>query len=315
MKFESILDSIGDTPLVRLKGSERNGKGGNGKGGNGKVPVYAKLERWNPGGSVKDRIALAMIEAAEESGELTKDKIILEPTSGNTGIGLALVAAAKGYRLTLVMPESMSIERRKMIGAYGAEIVLTPAEERTDGAIQKAHEMAKDEKYFMPEQFSNVNNPKIHYKATAEEILKDTNGEVTHFVAGMGTGGTLMGVSRNLKEHNPGIKIVGVEPVPGHKLQGMKNMATEMKPSIYNEKEVDEVVQVEDKLAHEASRRLAREEGILVGMSSGAAAHVALEYAKRLDKGLVIVVFPDGGEKYLSTALFEPPADACPRIL
>ena len=301
MKFESILDSIGATPLVRLKESK----------GKGRVPVYAKLERWNPGGSVKDRIALAMVEAAEESKELTKDKIILEPTSGNTGIGLALVAAAKGYRLTLVMPESMSIERRKMIAAYGAKIVLTPAGERTDGAIQKAHEMAKDKKYFMPEQFSNVNNPKIHYKTTAEEIWKDTKGKVTHFVAGMGTGGTLMGVSRNLKEHDQKIKIVGVEPVPGHKLQGMKNMETEMKPSIYNEKEVDEVIQVEDKLAHEASRRLARAEGILVGMSSGAAAHVALEYAKRLETGLVVVVLPDGGEKYLSTTLFEPPTDAC----
>jgi len=305
MIYESILDSIGDTPLVRLKRSGRNVK----------VPVYAKLERWNPGGSVKDRIAIAMIEAAEESGELTKDKIILEPTSGNTGIGLAMVGAAKGYRVKLVMPECVSVERRKILAAYGAEIVLTPAAEKTDGAINKAREMAKDLKYFMPDQFSNENNPQIHYETTAEEVLRDTNGRITHFIAGMGTGGTLMGVARRLKKYDSKIKIIGVEPMPNHRLQGLKNMETELRPQIYDQEEIDEVIRVEDRSAHEEARRLAKEEGILVGMSSGAAAHVALEYAKKLDDGLIVVVFPDGGEKYLSTCLFELPADSFRCIL
>lgn len=294
--YDNILQTIGNTPLVRINKLNPNKK----------VKLYAKVERFNPGGSVKDRIGLSMIEAAEKSGELTKDKIILEPTSGNTGIGIAMVAVVKGYKCLFAMAESASLERRKILKALGADILLTDPEKGTDGAIEKAYTLVREqpEKYFMPDQFNNKNNWKAHYNTTAEEIWEQTKGRITMFVAGIGTSGTLMGVSKKLKEYNKDIKIIAAEPLLGHKLQGLKNMKEAYKPSIYDRKFLDEKVPVKDEVGFEMARKLAKEEGIFVGMSSGAALHVALEKIKKLDKGLVIVLFPDGGEKYLSTKLF-----------
>lgn len=294
--YDNVLQTIGNTPLVRINRVNPNKK----------VPIYAKLERFNPGGSVKDRIGLSMIEAAEKSGELTKDKIILEPTSGNTGIGVAMVATVKGYKTLFVMSESASIERRKILKAFGADILLTDPKKGTDGAIEKAYTMARDEpdKYFMPDQFNNADNWKAHYHGTGEEIWKQTGGKVTMFVAGIGTSGTLTGVSRRLKEHNKDIKIIAAEPLLGHKLQGLKNMKEAYKPSIYDKSLLDEKVPVKDEYGFEMARRLALEEGIFVGMSAGAAMHVAAEQAKKMKEGLIVVLFPDGGEKYLSTTLF-----------
>ncbi|MBU0628188.1 MAG: cysteine synthase family protein [Nanoarchaeota archaeon] len=296
MLYKNILETIGNTPLVRINRLNPNKN----------VEVYAKLERFNPGGSVKERIGLAMIEAAEKSGELTKDKIILEPTSGNTGIGIAMVATVKGYKTLFVMSEGASVERRKILKAFGADILLTDPKKGTDGAIEKAYEMARDEpdKYFMPDQFNNENNWKAHYNGTGEEIWKQTNGKVTMFVAGIGTSGTLTGVSKRLKEHNKDIKIIAAEPLLGHKLQGLKNMKEAYKPSIYDKAWLDEKVPVKDEDGFEMAKKLAKSEGIFVGMSSGAAMHVALEKAKDMKEGLIVVLLPDGGEKYLSTTLF-----------
>lgn len=293
---KNILETIGDTPLVKINKLNPNKK----------VELYAKLEKFNPGGSVKDRIGLAMIEAGEKSGELTKDKILLEPTSGNTGIGLAMVAAVKGYKTLFVMAESVSIERRKILKAFGADILLTDPTKGTDGAIEKAYTMAREEpdKYFMPDQFNNENNWKAHYDGTGEEIWKQTDGKVTMFVGGIGTSGTLMGVSKRLKEYNKDIKIIAAEPILGHKVQGLKNMKEAYKPSIYDKKWLDEKVVVQDEDAYEMARRLTKEEAIFSGMSCGAAMHVALEKVKDMDSGLVVVLLPDGGEKYLSTTLF-----------
>jgi len=295
---ENILESIGHTPLVKIRRLNPNPR----------VTIAAKLEGTNPGGSVKDRIALYMINTAEKTGELTKDKIILEPTSGNTGIGLAMIAAVKGYRMLVTMSEWMSEERRKMLEAFGAEIILTPGEKGTDGAIEKAHELyAKNpELYFMPNQYDNPSNVLAHYETTAVEIWEQTKGEITHFVAGMGTTGTLMGCSRRLKEFNPDIKIIGVEPYKDHKIQGLKNMEEAIVPKIYNPALLDEKINVADEDAFAMTRRLAREEGIFCGMSSGAAFHVAVELAKKLDEGLIVTLFPDRGEKYLSTPLYLP---------
>jgi cysteine synthase len=294
-KYENMMQMIGRTPLVRINRMNVNPG----------VTVYAKLEKFNPGGSVKDRIALRMIEAAEQAGILTKDKTIIEPTSGNTGIGLALVAALKGYRLELVMPKNMSVERKKMLKAYGAKLIHTDATQGMDGAIMLAHKMARNtEKYVMLNQFENEANANAHYETTAKEILDDVP-EITVFVAGMGTGGTLMGVSRRLKEHNPGIRIVGVEPLPGHRVQGLKNMDTQMVPKIYDPGRIDEKVNVKDDDAFETARRLVREEGMFVGMSSGAAMHAALKKAMEMEKGTIVVLLADGGEKYISTPLFE----------
>jgi cysteinyl-tRNA synthetase len=247
-----------------------------------------------------------MIEAAEKSGELTKDKVILEPTSGNTGIGIALVSVIKGYKVLLTMPESVSIERRKILRALGADLLLTPKEKGTDGAIEKAYKMAREEKekYVLLDQFNNEDNWKAHYNGTAEEIWKQTKGKVTMFVAGMGTSGTLMGVSRKLKEYNPKIKIVGVEPILGHKIQGLKNMKEAYKPGIFDKTRLDERIIVQDGDAYEMARKLAKEEGLFVGMSSGAAMFAALQKARELNEGLIVVLLPDGGEKYLSTTLF-----------
>ncbi len=290
----NVLDLIGETPLVELKKVNPNPD----------VKLSAKLEMFNPGGSVKDRIAKEMIETAEKSGELTKDKTILEPTSGNTGIGLALVAAVKGYKIALVMPRSVSMERRRILRALGAKILLTPGKKGTDGAIEKAYELArKGDRYFMPDQFNNPANALAHFKTTGPEIWRQTKGKVTAFVAGMGTGGTLMGVGKFLKEK--GVKVIGVEPKMGHHVQGLKNMKEAYKPSIYDKHLLDQKVNFEDEDAFQAARELAKKEGILAGMSSGAALHIAIEKANELKRGVVVVMFPDGGERYLSTNLFK----------
>jgi len=246
-----------------------------------------------------------MVEGAERKRELTKNKIILEATSGNTGIGLALVCAVKKYKLLLTMPESVSIERRKILKALGAEILLTSAKDGTDGAIEKAYEMArKNNKYWLADQFNNPDNWKAHYYGTAEEIWQDTDGKITHFVGSIGTTGTLMGVSKRLKKYNPKIQIIGVEPFLGHKIQGLKNMKEAYKPGIYDKTRLDKKINVNDANAYEMARKIAKKEGIFVGMSSGAAMFGALQVIKGLEKGLVVVLFPDGGERYLSTNLF-----------
>ena len=293
--YKNILQLIGNTPLVKINRLNPNKK----------VDLYAKLEFLNPGGSIKDRIALSMIEGAEKRKELTKNKIILEGTSGNTGIGLALVCAVKRYKLLLTMPESASLERRKILKALGADILLTSAKSGTDGAIEKAYEMArKNNKYWLADQFNNPENWKAHYYGTAEEIWRDTHGKITHLVAGMGTSGTLMGVSRRLKEYDPKIQIIGIEPFLGHKIQGLKNMKEAYKPGIYDKTRLDKKINVNDENAYEMARKIATKEGIFVGMSSGAAMFGVLQVIKGLEKGLVVVLFPDGGERYLSTNLF-----------
>jgi len=289
------LALIGDTPLVKLRHFSSP-----------QVEIWAKLEMFNPGGSVKDRPALYMIEDAEARGVLTKGKIVLEPTSGNTGIGLAMVCSLKGYRIKVVMPETMSVERRLLVQAYGGEIVLTPGELGTDGAIEKALEMVEEdpETYFMPNQFENPANPRSHYETTGVEILAQTKGQVTAFIAGIGTSGTLMGVGRRLKEHDPSILVVGVEPYPKHGIQGLKSLAEARKPTIFDPCLPDKIIKVRDEDAIAITRELARKEAILVGMSSGAALYGALELARELDRGKIVVIFPDGGERYLSTDLF-----------
>ncbi len=293
--YKNILQLIGNTPLVKINRSNPNKK----------IELYAKLEFFNPGSSVKDRIALSMVEGAERKRELTKNKIVLEATSGNTGIGLALVCAVKKYKLFLTMPESVSVERRKILKALGAEILLTSAKDGTDGAIEKAYEMArKNNKYWLADQFNNPENWKAHYYGTAEEIWQDTDGKITHFVGSMGTTGTLMGVSKRLKKYNPKIQIIGVEPFLGHKIQGLKNMKEAYKPGIYDKTRLDKKINVNDANAYEMARKIAKKEGIFVGMSSGAAMFGALEVIKSLKKGLVVVLFPDSGERYLSTNLF-----------
>jgi S-sulfo-L-cysteine synthase (O-acetyl-L-serine-dependent) len=293
---KTVLDLIGNTPIVRINKLNQNTK----------VRIFAKLEGKNPGGSIKDRIALKMIEAAEKDGELTRDKTILEPTSGNTGIGLAMVAAVKGYKIKVVMPESASIERRKMLKAFGAEIILTDEQNGTDGAIKKAREIAlkNNDNYFMPNQFANKNNILAHYETTCQEIIRQMNGKIDVFVAGMGTTGTLMGIGARLKKFNPKIRIIGVEPVIGHKVQGLKNMTEAFIPEIYDSTLLDEKINVNDEDSFMTARKLAREEGILAGMSSGAAMFAAIQTAAKMKRGSIVVIFPDGGEKYLSTELF-----------
>jgi S-sulfo-L-cysteine synthase (O-acetyl-L-serine-dependent) len=293
----SVLESIGNTPLVELKNVNPNPK----------VRILAKLEGSNPGGSVKDRPAYYMIKKAEQDGMLTPDKIILEATSGNTGIGLAMVAAARGYRLKLTMPACVSLERRSILEALGAELVLTPAEKGTDGAIMAArdiHEGSPDI-YYMPDQFSNPNNILAHYETTGPEIIEQTSGAVTHFVTGIGTTGTVMGVGRRLKEHNPAIKIVGVEPVMGHKIQGLKNMQEAIVPMIFDPAMLDDKIVIDDDTAYATARDLALKEGIFVGMSSGASMAGAIRVAMGLGSGVVVTVFPDRGDRYLSTTLFK----------
>ena len=295
--YKNILQTIGGTPLVRINRLNPNKN----------VTIWAKIEGFNPTSSIKDRIALKMIEQAENEGRLTNSKTIIEPTSGNTGIGLAMIGAVKGYDVEIVMSSAVSVERQKMIKAFGAKVTLTDAELGTDGAIQKARELVREypDKYFMPDQFSNQYNKIIHYKTTAEEIWKDTAGEIDFFVSAIGTSGTIMGVGRALKENNPKIRIVCAHPVKGHYIQGLKNMEEAIVPAIYDPSQIDETVMVETKVAYEMAREIIKKEGIFVGMSSGAAMYAAIEIAKKIETGNIVVIFPDRGEKYLSTDLFQ----------
>ncbi len=301
---KNVIELIGNTPLVRLNRLTAGAS----------ADVVAKLEFYNPAHSVKDRIGAAMIEAAEKSGELTKEKIIIEPTSGNTGIAIAMVAAAKGYHCILTMPETMSKERRMLLRAYGAELILTPGAEGMAGAIRRAEEIAaSDAKFFMPQQFNNPANPEIHRKTTAEEIWRDTEGQVDLLVAGVGTGGTITGVGELLKSRKPSVRVVAVEPdgspvlsggLKGpHKIQGL---GAGFVPAILNTNIYDEIIRVKDDDAMETARRMAKEEGLLVGISSGAATWAALQVASRQENAgkLVVVIIPSFGERYLSTALF-----------
>lgn len=298
-----ILSAIGNTPLIELKNLNRNAR----------VRIFGKFEGCNPGGSVKDRPALYMVRKAEESGELTRDKVILEPTSGNTGIALAMIGAARGYRVKLVMPECVSNERYRTLAAFGAEIVLTPEKEGTDGAIRKAHQIVSEEpeKYYMPNQFENENNTLAHYETTGPEIFAQTKGEIDVFVAGMGTTGTLMGAGRYLKEQRPDLRIVGIEPVKGHSIQGLKNMEESIVPKIYRPELLDEKIVIDDEEAFRMARLLATREGVFVGMSSGAAVAGALRVAERMRSGTIVVILPDRGDRYLSTTLFRSICAKC----
>jgi len=306
---EDVTQLVGNTPLVRLRRVTEGAV----------ADVVAKLEYFNPGGSVKDRIGVAMLDAAEEAGLLKPDTIILEPTSGNTGIALAMVAAARGYKLVLTMPDTMSIERRVLLRAYGAELVLTPGKDGMPGAIAKAEELAKsDQRYFVPQQFENPANPAIHRATTAEEVWKQTDGKIDFFISGVGTGGTITGVAQALKERKPDAKFIAVEPAASPVLSGgqkgphpIQGIGAGFIPPVLDEDLVDEIITVGNDDALNLARRLAKEEGLLVGISSGAAVVAALQVARRSEnKGkLVVVVLPSSGERYLSTVLFSDLAD------
>jgi cysteine synthase B len=293
----NIIELIGNTPMVKINKLNPNKN----------VNIYAKLEGFNPTGSIKDRIAIKMIEQAEAEGKLKKGMTIIEPTSGNTGIGLAMIGVVKGYNVEIVMSSAVSVERVKMIQALGGKATLTDAKLGTDGAIIKARELVKKypNKYFMPDQFSNKYNKITHYRTTADEIWKQTGGMIDYFVSAIGTSGTIMGIGKYLKEKNPNIKIVCAEPVKGHYIQGLKNMEEALVPSIYNPEKIDIKIMVESEDAFEISRQIAKKEGVLVGMSSGAAMLAAIEVAKKIKSGNIVVIFPDRGEKYLSTGLFK----------
>jgi cysteine synthase len=298
MNAKNVLDLIGNTPMVEIRRLNPNPN----------VELYIKLEKCNPGGSVKDRIAKYMIAQAEKSGQLTSGKTVIEPTSGNTGIGLALVCRAKGYDLVLVMPETMSLERRQILISLGAKILLSDGSKGMDGAEDLAHEIVNrnPDRYFMPNQFANEANVLAHYETTGEEIWRDTAGRVTHFIAGIGTTGTLMGISKRLKEYNPAVQVIGVQPESGTAIQGLKDLRSQYVPSIWKPELVDEIYDVNPKVAEEASRLLTLQEAIFVGPSSGAIFHVAAEKAKAIEKGVLVAIAPDGGEKYLSTTLCDP---------
>jgi S-sulfo-L-cysteine synthase (O-acetyl-L-serine-dependent) len=300
----SLLSAIGNTPLIELPNVSTNPA----------VKIFGKLEGCNPGGSVKDRPAYYMIKRAEESGQLTHDKIILEPTSGNTGIALAMIGAAKGYSVKLFMPECVSSERRLILEALGADVLLTPAKEGTDGAIRRAHALfeAEPDKYFMPNQYDNESNVLAHYETTGPEIFRQTHGAIDVLVAGMGTGGTLMGLARYLREKKPKVKVVGVEPTLGHAIQGLKNMHESIVPKIYREESLDEKIVIEDGEAFEVTRVLAQKEGVFVGMSSGAAMAGALRVASWLKRGTIAVILPDRGDRYLSVTQFRSICAKCP---
>jgi len=295
--YNGILEAIGNTPLVKIKNINPNPK----------VRIYAKLEGFNPTGSIKDRIAVKMIEQAEQSEALKKDMIIIEPTSGNTGISLAMIGTIKGYKVHIVMSSAVSIERRNMIKAFGAEIILTDAELGTDGAIIKCRELIAENPgmYFNPNQFSNEYNKIAHYSTTAQEIWDQTDGKLTHFVSALGTSGTIMGIGLKLKELNPAIKVIEAHPEKGHYIQGLKNMDEAIVPELYDVSQIDESVMIDTQDAYEMARRIVIEEGIFVGMSSGAAMIAAAEVAKSIDSGFIVTIFADRGEKYLSTDLFK----------
>lgn len=301
MVKDHILGTIGSTPMVRI----------NRLCPNSKVNIFAKLEGFNPTGSIKDRIALRMVESAEREGRLRKGHTIIEPTSGNTGIGLAIAGIVKGYPVEIVMSSAVSIERRKIIRSYGAKVILTPAEEGTDGAIRLARKMVAEhpDKYFMPDQFANAANYLAHYEKTAIEIWQQTDGQIDYLVCAVGTSGTLMGLSRFLRTMKPDIKVVCAHPIKGHYIQGLKNMEEAIVPEIYNPSLIDVQEMIESEEAIEMARQIIAKEGIFAGMSSGAAMIAALRTAEKIEKGNIVVVFPDRAEKYLSTTMFEPFAD------
>ena len=301
MVKKNILETIGNTPMVRI--NNLYVKPG--------VNIYAKLEGFNPTGSIKDRIAMQMIKQAEREGKLVPGKTIIEPTSGNTGIGLAIIGIVKGYDVEIVMSEAVSVERRKIIRSYGGKVILTPAAEGTDGAIRLAHKLVEETpgKYFMPDQFSNAGNYQAHYENTAIEIWQQTEGEIDYLVSALGTSGTIMGVSRFLKKMQPNIKVVSAHPVKGHYIQGLKNMDEAIVPAIYDPSRIDIQVMVESEEAIAMAREIIAKEGIFAGMSSGAAMLAALRTAERIDAGNIVVIFPDRAEKYLSTSMFDDLAD------
>ena len=296
MQFASLPDAIGHTPLVELPRLSPKPS----------VRLFAKLEWYNPTGSVKDRVARYMLEQAEASGQLTRDKIILEPTSGNTGIALAMLAHRKGYRMVAVMPESVSEERRQLLELFGAELVLTDGAKGSNGAIAVAQEMARDSRYFMPYQYGNPANPQAHYETTGPEILADL-ADIDAFVAGMGTGGTLMGVGRRLKEHNPRTLVVAVEPHPGEQVQGLRSLDEGFIPPIVDLSLLDRKIVVTSDEALVMTRTLTEQEGLFAGISSGAVLKGALRVAERLERGNIVCLFADGGWKYLSTGLWTRP--------
>ena len=301
MVKDNILGTIGSTPMVRI----------NRLCPNPNVNIYAKLEGFNPTGSIKDRIALRMVESAEREGRLRKGHTIIEPTSGNTGIGLAIAGIVKGYPVEIVMSSAVSVERRKIIRSYGAKVILTPAEEGTDGAIRLARKMVAEnpDKYFMPDQFANAANYLAHYEKTSIEIWQQTDGQIDYLVCAVGTSGTLMGLSRFLRTMKPDIKVVCAHPIKGHYIQGLKNMEEAIVPEIYNPALIDVQEMIESEEAIEMARQIIAREGIFAGMSSGAALIAALRTAEKIEKGNIVVVFPDRAEKYLSTTMFERFAD------
>lgn len=296
MIYDSILGTIGNTPMVRI----------NKLCPNPRVNILAKLEGFNPTGSIKDRIALRMVESAERDGRLRKGHTIIEPTSGNTGIGLAIAGIVKGYPVEIVMSSAVSVERRKILRSYGAKVILTPAEEGTDGAIRLARRMVAEnpDKYFMPDQFANAANYLAHYEKTAIEIWQQTNGQIDYLVCAVGTSGTLMGLSRFLRTMKPDIKVVCAHPIKGHYIQGLKNMDEAIVPEIYNPSLIDVQEMIESEEAIEMARQIIAKEGIFAGMSSGAAMIAALRTAEKMEEGNIVVVFPDRAEKYLSTQMF-----------
>jgi cysteine synthase A len=303
MIYNNIIELIGNTPIIKLNSFNKEDI----------ANIYVKLEKYNIGGSVKDRAALGMIEEAEKQGLLKPNSVIIEPTSGNTGISLAMIGRSKGYKVIIIMPETMSIERRNIIKAFGAELILTEGAKGMKGAIEEAERMASENtNYFLPQQFNNYANPKKHYETTAEEILSDfTN--LDAFIAGVGTSGTIVGVGKKLKEHFPNIKIIAVEPEASHVLSGgtpgkhaIQGIGAGFIPKIYDENIIDEVIQISNELSFEFGNKMSKEEGLFLGISSGAAIAAAYEIAKRLGKGKnILVISPDGGEKYLSTDMFK----------
>jgi len=291
---EELVKLIGNTPLVKLKRLNPNPD----------VEIWIKLEKFNPGGSVKDRPALRMIMDAVKRGELTKDKTIIDATSGNTGIALAMIGRALGFKVELAMSEGVSEERKRILKIFGAKLHLTPAEEGTDGAIRFVRELVKKypERYYYVDQYNNHSNWKAHFYSTGVEIWEQTKGRITHFVAGAGTGGTLVGTGRRLKIYNPDIEIVGVQPAEAkHGIEGLKHMESSIKPGIFDETIIDRMVYVKTEEAYEMTKKLAKEEGLFLGISSGAAVHAAIELAKKLQRGVIVAISPDGGEKYLSS--------------